>query len=235
MRKRKGSPKGDKDRNRIRQQWPRMSLAEKTQYIASYYGVAIGIGILAVFAVVFLVRDICEKKAERAFYVMVIDWELPEGRNLAMEQELAQALGLNPDTQRCMIEAGYSSGANMQNEATISTYMRSGQVDLVLAPEEEFHRYAATGYLAPLEDAGLQEMEESYATERLFYAEPVDYSQPGAVREISFHPHEATENSRCYGIYLTQGVFQGCVIGVMANCPNPERIEAGARYFLELP
>lgn len=122
----------------------------------------------------------------------------------------------------------------MQSEATISAYMRSGRVDLVIAPEEVFNRYAATGYLSAFQDCGLEELEEQYTADDLFYAEAIDYSEAGAVTELPFHPHEMTENSDCYGICLRDEIFQGHVAGVMVNCPNRERIRTGLQYFLEL-
>lgn len=224
----------DKDRNLIWHQWPKLSLAEKAKYIFSYYGTAILIMILAAAAVVFLIKDIRKKRVDDAFYVMVIDQNLPGDTVDALEQDLSEALGLEPGTQQCRIEAGYSSGANMQSEATISTYMRSGQVDLVIAPEEVFNRYAASGYLSVLKDCGLQDLEEQYIIEDLFYAETIDYSEGGAVTEISFQPHEKTEDSGCYGIYLRDEVFQDYVVGIMVNCPNRQRIETGIRYFLNI-
>lgn len=234
MKKKTKSLERDKDRDMIRQRWPKMSLEEKIKYIFSYYGIAIFIVLFAVLASVFLIRDIHKKKVDDAFYVMVIDQNLPGDAVETMERELSEVLGLEPGIQQCRIEAGYSSGANMQSEATISTYMRSGRVDLVIAPEEVFNRYASTGYLSAFRDCGLQELEEQYTIEDLFYAEAVDYSEAGAVTELPFHPHERTEASDCYGICLRDGVFQDQVAGVMVNCPNRERIRTGIRYFLEL-
>lgn len=210
-----------------------MSLTEKMRYIFSYYGTAILIVIFAAAIAVFLIRDIRKKKIDDAFYVMVIDMNLPGNTATAMEQELSEALGLESETQQCRIEAGYSGSANMQSEATISTYMRSGQVDLVIAPEEVFNRYASTGYLSALKDCGLEELEEQYRIEDLFYAEAFDYSEGGAVTEIPLRPHEVTEDSDCYGIYLRDAVFQDYVAGVMVNCPNRERIRTGVEYFLD--
>lgn len=225
---------GDRDRDLIRRQWPQLSPAEKLKYIISYYGVAIVIVIIAVAVTVFLVRDIRGNKVEDAFYVMVIDKELTEDEVSGLEEELAGLLGLDPQTQQCVVEAGYSGTANMQSEATISTYMQSGRVDLAIAPEEDFNRYATAGWISSMEDLGLSDLENDYAIEDLFYATLVDYSQGGAVTELPYHPHEITEDSGCYGIYLRGGVFDGYVIGAMSNSENGEYIQAGMRYFLEL-
>lgn len=226
---------GDRDRDMIRRQWPQLSPAEKLRYIFSYYGVVIVIGIAAIAIAVFLIRDICGKKTEDAFYVMVIDKELTEDAASEMQEELAGLFALDPGTQQCVIEAGYSGTANMQSEATISTYMQSGRVDLVIAPEEEFNRYATAGYLSSLTDLGLSELEDDYTIENLFYATLVDYSQGGAVTELPYHPHEITEDSGCYGIYLRGGTFDGYVIGAMVNSANGEYIQTGLRYFLDIP
>lgn len=225
---------GDRDRDMIRRQWPQLSLAEKLRYIFSYYGVVILIVVAAIAIAVFLVRDICGKKTEDAFYVMVVDKELTEEDASAMQRELSVLLALDSGTQQCVIEAGYSGSANMQSEATISAYMRSGRVDLVIAPEEEFNRYATAGWLSSLADLGLSEWKDDHTIENLFYATPVDYSRGGAVTELPYHPHEITEDSDCYGIYLREGTFDGYVIGAMVNSSNGEYIQTGLQYFLEM-
>ncbi len=231
--KKRERPERDRDRNMIYQKWPGLSLAEKGKYIASYYGAAVGAAIASVIIIIFLISDVCKEKREDAFSVMVIDLELPEEAAGRMEQELSEALGVSREAGKCRIEAGYSGGANMQSEATVSAYLRSGRVDVLIAPEDEFNRYASTGYLRPLRECALEEWEEAYEKEDLFYAEAVDYSESGAVKDLPFRPHEVTKDSACYGIYLKDEVFGGYVAGVMRNCPNPERMKEGMEYFLE--
>lgn len=233
MKKRQEHPERDKDREIICQRWPELSLAEKGKYIISYYGIVIAVAIIVLAMTVFLVRDICKDEPRDAFSVMAIDMELTEEGLKNLEQGLAEGLGLDTGIYRCRIEAGYSSGRNMQNEATVSAYMRSGRVDLLIAPEEEFNRYASTGYLSPLKECGLDELYEECRTEELFYAEAVDYSEARAVRDIPFRPHEISEHSECYGIYLQDEVFSGYVAGIMVNCPNREHIRTGMEYFLD--
>lgn len=232
MEKKQGYYERDKDREIICQRWPELSLAEKGKYIVSYYGIVIAVVIIVIVMVVFLVRDICKDEPRDAFSVMALDMELTEEVLKNLEQGLAEGLGLDTRIYRCRIEAGHSSGRNMQNEATVSACMRSGRVDLLIAPEEEFNRYASTGYLSPLMECGLDELYEECRTEELFYAEAVNYSEARAVRDVPFRPHEISEDSKCYGVYLQDEVFGGYVAGVMVNCPNRKHIRAGMEYFL---
>lgn len=210
----------------------KMTLAQKARHLASYYGAAVLVVLFAVLCIAFLVKDICKKRPEDAFYVMVIDAELSERDAAAMQEDLSRLLKLDSKTQRCVVEAGYSGGENMQSEAVIAAYMRTGRVDLVIAPEQEFNRYAATGYLYSLDNTELSALKEGAAQEDFFYAQLVDYSKGGAVRELPFHPHEKTKASDCYGIYLQSGPLEGYVAGVMANCQNESFAAAGMRYFL---
>jgi hypothetical protein len=106
--------------------------------------------------------------------------------------------------------------------------MQSGRVDLVIAPEEDFNRFASSGYLSTLE-----EWEDDYGIDDLFYAVPIDYTEGGAITEIPLAPHENTKDSECYGVYIRGGIFDGYVIGAMINCPNPERVNDAMKYFLE--
>ena len=230
--KKRERPERDQDRDVIYQKWPGLSPAEKGKYIASYYGAAIGAAIVAVIVIIFLISDVCKEKREDAFSVMVIDLELPEETAGRMERELSEALGVSGEAGKCRIEAGYSGNVNMQSEATVSAYLRSGRVDVLIAPEKEFNRYASTGYLWALEECALEEWEEAYEEEDLFYAETVDYGESGAVRDLPFRPHEVTKDSACYGIYLKDEIFGGYVAGVMRNCPNAESVKAGMEYLL---
>lgn len=228
---RKNQPNGDHDRNIIRQQWKTYSIAQKIKYIFSYYGIAILIAVIGMCAAVFLVRNILQEKTEEAFFVMALESELDEATVESMTSGLTRTLGLDEDTQQCILETGYSGAMNAQNEATISTYMQSGRVDLVIAPEEDFNRYACSGYLCDLTEPEWNDLTECFTDDELFYASLADYSE-GAVNEFPFHPHEKTEDSGLYGIYLAGEEFDGYVIGIMVNAPHGERVQAGLRYFL---
>jgi hypothetical protein len=215
----------DKDRQRIYNQWSYYSLREKIQYIFSYYGVAIVIAIIAIGCAVFFISDFRKEKIEDAFYVMVIDSDIEEAQVTQLQEELSQILELDTTTQQCVVEADYSGSSNMQSAATISTYMQSGRVDLLVAKEEDFNLYASTGYLSTINYNGI-------AQEDLFYAEQVDYSSGGAVREIPYHPHDKTEYSDCYGVYIRDGIFDGYVVGVMSNSGKDNYNQKGLEYFL---
>lgn len=76
------------------------------------------------------------------------------------------------------------------------------------------------------------DLAEGLNPEDLFYAVPVDYSAGGAITEIPFAPHEASEDAGLYGIYLKGGLFDGYVLGVMYNAPHQEYIKKAVSYFL---
>lgn len=226
MKKTRRSLTGDRDRDAILLQWPDMSFGEKLRYIFSYYGVAIVLVMIGIVVAVFLVRNVKQNMIEDTFYVMVLGADgLDEETIGELEEELADWLGLDEETQECVIETSYTNTSNTQGEATISTYMRSGRVDLLIAGEEDFNLYAATGYLTEL-------LEESYPEVSFFYAEQVDYSEGGAVTELPYHPNEKTEDSGAYGIYLESGAFEGFVLGIMINAPDIGDSYAGLDFFL---
>lgn len=217
-------PEADKDRDIIRKAWPDLSFLEKFRYIVSYYGVYIAAVVAFILLGLFLVRDIIQKKPQEAFYVAVMEYEAEEADVEALADRLDAYLGLDRMGSSCLIETDYSGEQNMQSAATVSAYMQSGRIDLLIAPEERFNRYAAAAYLAPLNDSKRE-------PEDLFYASTYDYGKGGAVEEIPFHPHEDTDDAGCYGIYLRDGIFEGYVIGVMVNCPHGEYIEEALDFF----
>ncbi len=215
-------PQPDKDRALIRQRWPHYTAAEKVSYIVSYYGAAIAAVLAAAVLVGFLIGDIQKKTAEESVLIIAAGVEIPEQTVAAMQEELARELALDPQKQKCVIDASNCGNANRQSEASLSAYMQSGRVDLLIAPEEVFNRYAATGYLMELEDAG---------TKDYFYASQVDYSQGGAVTKLPYHPRKKTRDCGCYGIYLDEGILKGYVAGIAAKSPHQEYGAKSLQYL----
>ncbi|MCC8151185.1 MAG: hypothetical protein LIO96_06950, partial [Lachnospiraceae bacterium] len=224
----------DRDRDLIRRRWPEMSFKEKCRYIWSYYRWYIVVGVVLLAFAVFFVRDIVSQDAEEAFYVMVLDGDLDTEDIADLKELLSAELEIDTEEYELVIETAYSDqNSTMQTEATVATYMQSGRVDLLLAPEDRFNTYAATGYLQALTADGYEELLEGVAEECLFWAEQVDYSSGGAVTEIPANPHEQTDESECYGIYLTNDFLEGMVAGIMVNAPHGEQAADGMRVFLE--
>lgn len=226
-------PYKDRDREMIREQWATLGLSEKCRYIWFYYKAYIIVGLILTAFAIFFLRDIMEKKPDEAFYVMVLDHEMDEERAAELSRALLGALELDADHAECVIETAYSGSGNMESAATVSAYMQSGRVDLVIAPEEKFNTYAVTGYFESLTSPEYEDLLNDTDKTRYFYASLADYSQGGAVRDIPFHPHVQTEASDCYGIYLPEGEFEGMVIGIMVNGGHKERVVAGMRYMLK--
>lgn len=223
---------GDRDRDYIRKNWASMSLAAKIRYIFFYYGVAILCAAALAVMIVFFVKDYRTKKQEIGFYVMAIDCGITEEEAGRMQDRLAEALEIDPDSGRVLVETGYATRSAMQTEATVLTYMQSGEVDLLVAPEDVFNKYAVTGYLAPLSAEMYGELLAGRADGDLFFASQVDYSQGGAVRELPFAPHDSSGD--CYGIYLDGSISgNGIVAGVMVNAPNEDRAVKGLSLILE--
>ena len=231
-RKRPGLSDTDRDRVLIDQRWPSMTLKEKVSYIFSYYGVAIVCVVICLIFGIWLIRDMTSGRSSEHFYVMVLenepDYDLVEQ---AQEEllEILEPLGLECDVY---IETGYDVNTGYQMEATISTYMQAGRVDLVVAGEELFNRYAATAYLASFDELGLTDLAAAQDPEDLFYAVQADYSQGGSVDELPMDPHNDSGDGQCYGIYVDQGLFEGMVIGVMVNSEHAEYAGTAIRYFL---
>lgn len=192
-------------------------------HIKDYYIGTIVVGLLLLAAIIFLVHDFSKQQKETELYVAVIDSEWQEEDIEQFRTGVEELLSLDDNTQKCVIESDYSGNQNISSAATTSAYMRTGQVDLVIAPEEKINRYAAADYLLPLkQDDDIRKVLEKKELKQLFYASLYDYSKAGAVLEIPFHPHEVREDSDCYGIYLGDTVpgLEGYVIGIMKNAEH---------------
>lgn len=224
----------DRDKDIIRKAWPDLSLSARLRYIISYYGVYIAAAVVFVMLCLFFARDIAQKRPQDDFYVAVLESQAEEADVEELTARLKEYLGFGGAESECLIETDYSGEQNIQSAATVSAYMQSGRIDLLIAPEERFNRYAAASYLAPLDEPEQEwsGMIQAWEPDELLYASAYDYGKGGAVEEIPFRPHEITEDAKCYGIYLQDGIFEGYVIGVMVNCPHREYIEKALQFFV---
>lgn len=200
------------------------SIKKTIKHISDYYTGAVVITILAVITIAFLAQDILKQQSKTALYIAIIDCSLPEEELNQLKTEAETLLNVNPKAERCIIESNYSGQQNASGAATTAAYMRTGQVDIVIAPEESFNRYASADYLLPLDGTEFEEQLNASNGAELFYASLYDYSKPGAVLDIPFAPHETKDGARCYGIYLDNTIpqLQGYVIGIMKNAAHME-------------
>ena len=187
------------------------------QKIKDYYIGALILILLALVATVFLIGDYLKKQKETVLFVEIVDADLDESMVEWLKTDIETKLGIDSETQQCILETSYAGGQNVSQEATVSAYMQTGQIDIVIAPEEKFNKYAAADYLVPIEDVTNQWKE--IPQDLCFYTSLYDYSEAGAVTEIPFAPHDVVEGASCYGIYLMDEIpeLKGYVIGLMKN------------------
>lgn len=215
----------------IRRQWPELSHAKRWAYIWYYFKAHIVVGIILLCFGIFFAADLMSDRPEEAFYVMVLEGEPDEATVTSMEAELDHWLGIDGTAAACCIETSLTNSSDVtESQATVSAYIQSGRVDLVIAPEERFNTYAATGCLKSLTDDEFAGVLDTVAQEHYFWAEQIEME--GAVTEIAFNPHAQTADSDCYGIYLTEGPFEGMVLGILVNCPHGELVLQGMTYFV---
>ncbi|MCC8141371.1 MAG: hypothetical protein LIO56_02405 [Lachnospiraceae bacterium] len=231
MRRKRYNPYGDKDRGRIQEEWPEMKFSEKCRYIWSYHKIPIIVVIIAAVLAVYFGWDIKNNSIKEDFNVMVLDTEIGVEETESLEFDLSVVLGLDTEKKKCLIETNFTTNEeDMASAIQVTTYLESGRTDLVIVPEETFNTYAENGYLEILTEPEFDAVLDGIEEDRYFYAEEVMYRLDEY--QIPMHPHEKTENSDIYGIYLTEGDFEGKVIGIMRNAPHEDLVVPGVEFFL---
>lgn len=221
------------DRDIIKQRWSKMNLKERLKYIYLYYKYLILFLFLLIGSVIFFLINVFGDKTETAFYVMVLECQMDDEKVSELERLLGEELAIDTKATEVVIETSYTSSNNAQSGATVSTYMKSGRVDLLIAPEEKFNLYSSTGYLKDLSKKPWNNLIDGISQERKFFSSEVDYSSGGAITEIPMNPHDDTGSANCYGVYLEEKYFGGYVMGMMENAPHESDLEKGAEFFLE--
>lgn len=220
----------DKDKARRLNAWKQYGFAEKVLYIWDYYKFYIFAIIILIGMCLFFLKDYIKEKKVDALRMIVVDAKVEQGQIEELKEQLAKRLELDLERETCFIETNLTGKGNMQGAATMLAYLGAGQVDILIADEENFNRYASAGFLLPVEMSAL---EESSNVEYAFYAVLHDYSKGGAVSELEFDPKNLLGEGECYGIYLTDGVFKGYVAGIVQNAANPERAEEAFCYLTD--
>ena len=116
-----------------------MRLTEKIQWILQYYGVAIGVAIVAIFVAVVFITSIFETD-EYALRVLILDDRQTAEQCGEFSRELSAMLSGECDV------TSYRGDSEEQMQAFVVRLMTDA-LDLVIAPEAEMAQLAENGYL----------------------------------------------------------------------------------------
>ncbi|MDF2611303.1 MAG: hypothetical protein K0R92_2777 [Lachnospiraceae bacterium] len=214
-----------------KQKLSNMTFQEKVEYFNSYYrnkviAIMAFIGILIYFA-----YTIFSPKAETIFYAAVINNTVDAETASTLQDDFSNYLNRNVKTQDLFIDTSFriqdSNLADqyaLANEQKLTTLIATGEIDVVIAPETLFKKYADTGLFVKLSDQLSTEM-CSYFADSFYYAKP-----------------EGTVVDGAYGVYIDDSLIykdkalpdDRPVLGILVNSKHKDNVIEFIKYIFAL-
>ena len=206
-----------------------MSFQDKLSYLWEYYKWYF-IGAVAFIAlVIYFVNGFLHPAVSPQFYASMINNPIDDQGLQDLQNDFTKHLQLNP--KRECVELNTSINYNMGGaytatmEQALTTYIASSEVDVIIAPESIFRKYAYTGTFKKLTDELPTDLYSSL-TDQFYLCNTEDAKKVKSV----------------YGIYLTNTKLyqkyankkEPYVLGIIANSPHQENTIEFIRYLFEM-
>lgn len=221
-----------RDKRTEKQKLSSMTSKEKVAYLLEYYkykalAAVIGIGFL-----VYIVYVILSPKVETVFYAAVINDYLDNEKVEQFNTDFSNYLNLSSDSEDVILDNSYYitiqdgnvSATSATSEEKLMAYISVNQIDVIIADESDFKRYAELGYFVDLSDQ-LPTQLYSKLSDKLYFATAEE---------------DTTEEA--YGVYLSDSekyrelgsVIEHPVMGIIANSKYKNNSISFLKYMLDL-
>lgn len=210
-----------------------LSAVGKWQHFKDYYLKAVLIGILILVLVGIQVFDMMKGKPDHALYVAVQDDVFEDETIAALEDTLEKYYDLNPEQEivRVSVDGDVSQ---------IQTYLYTGTIDVLIASEEQFQKWAESGYFFDTKRNSEVEFYENYDEKYQFRTK---YISGEDVRESEDRSNiQASDTTEYYcGVYLTDsekyrqigGYLEKPVAGIANATKHSERAKEFVEYMMD--
>jgi len=199
-----------------REKLKEMTLKGKFSYLWEYYRIKALI-ILGAFALcAYIIYNIVTPDVVTQFYAAIVDSPLSDDAVADFTDKFAASLQLDPKTEAVNINPTFYFSADdeyaMNMKQALTTYVSSQEVDVIIAPEAQFSKYAYNGYFDKISDQ----------LPTNIYSNLTDYFYLTSTEEDS--------EVNTYGIYLrdtelfsaTKDSEIQYILGIVVNSPHKE-------------
>lgn len=218
-----------------KQKLSEMNNTEKWDYFKQYYLKKLLATLVIIGFVSYLLYEVLSPKPDTVLSVAMVNYPLDEETLSQLENDLNELLDVNLETQKILIDTTYDlNNHDYASAEKLSVFAFSGELDLFIAPESQFLKYAFSNSLTPLTDA-LPTDVYSALSDRLFSCRTrLDDEE---------EPSQAKGPEGVYGIYAEdlpmfkayKGYMQDPpVIGIIVTTKNSENAVATIRHLYGL-
>ncbi|SHO54067.1 hypothetical protein [Anaerocolumna xylanovorans] len=213
-----------------KQKLKEMNFKEKVSYLKDYYLTKTLIGLVALGLAAYFIYTVVTPKPETLLDAAIVNYAFSDGAIDKVHEDLNKLLVKDPKKENIMVDASFYLGdGSNPSEFTIGsmqklqTFMSTGEIDVIIAPESVFQTYATADFLSKLTDVLPTELLTTLS-DSIF--------------------NSATDNnavSGAYGIYLDNtALFKDLsiasdrpVLGILVNSKHQDNGVAFIKYLFD--
>lgn len=215
-----------------RQKLSEMNGREKWQYFKDYYFKKTVISVLLISLVGYFLYTVLSPKPETVLHIACANYQFSKEQIEQLEQEVADYLGINPNTQEVLFDPSYIlSDFDYSSAEKLSVLAFARELDVLIVPESKFQEYAFSGSLWSLSDQLPTDL----------YSALSDKFYLSQLRQDEESYENATGPSYVFGIYLDEvELFKNYptedppVLGIVLSGENNENAVEFIRYLFGL-
>lgn len=217
------------DNKSEKEKWSNLSSHEKVQYFKDYYLKFVIAGALILAFIIWFLYSVFKPKPETMLTVTLINSTMTDEASEALASQLSSYLDINTDKEEIFIDTSLflddenPSEATMASEQKMVAYAFSGELDIIIAQEDVFERYAKQGYFINLAEALPSNLYSQFND--TFYMTRAENDTEDIPYGISIAGYERFENLESY--------IQNPVIGIMANTKHKSNAVDTIQWFTE--
>lgn len=215
-----------------RQKLSEMNGKEKWQYFKDYYFKKTIVSVLLISLVGYFLYTVLSPKPETVLHIACANYQFSEEQIEQLEQEVADYLGIDPNTQDVLFDPSYIlSDFDYSSAEKLSVLAFARELDVLIVPESKFQEYAFSGSLWSLSDQLPTDL----------YSALSDKFYLSQLRQDEESYEDATGPSYVFGIYLDEiELFKDYptedppVLGIVLSGENNENAVEFIRYLFGL-
>lgn len=136
-----------------RQKLSEMSGPQKVTYFKQYYLKKLLATLVIVGFLVYLLVTMFRPKPDTILSLAFVNYPAYTEQMQQLEAQLKEYYNIDEKTQEIRIDTGYDlKGYDYASAEKLTTYMYAGDIDVFIAPESQFLKYAFSNCMSPLTD-----------------------------------------------------------------------------------
>lgn len=213
-----------------KQKLSEMTMKEKIGYFNQYYKYKV-LGTLAALAfVIYILYTVFSPKIETVFYAAIVNNYMDSESADKFSSDFGKYLDLDFEKNNVVIDSSYfindkdMSGSAMQSEQKLAVLVASQQIDVIIAPAEDFKSMAYYSYFDDLADQLPTDLYKHF-TDKLYISKTED-----------------DKDEKAFGIYLNNVKFldtsgyliKDPVLGIIGNSKYKTNSVEFIRYLFNI-